>query len=684
MTSGSHPLGSQTQKKGCGHINSLILNNHDTVSIIGGGPAGTFLAAQLLNRARNVGRHLDISIIENRISKGCNSCAGVISPGLYQDLKTCGLEPPPEAICENYSHVWIQGSWKNFPLKVPPGQKLCSVFRGGLPSDRDSKILGFDGFLIKRLMQKGVKIIQGEAADLRISDGRQPVIRVLTKNGPDMDVESDLVCICCGVNLSQTPGLESSTLLDAVKRIDPDFKPPKTRQTFIFEIKTGRDFISKYLEKELYLIVTGSKTLQLEHIALVPKQEHISAALVGESVDSASFPRDTRGVIDAFLSLPQVQSILPGITPENISVSCSCSPRMVTGVSRPIHADRICMSGDILGARLYRDGLYSAFKSAQAMADTVIYRGIDKQNLVNEALKITRSLEKDNQYCKKIFTSMQAALKSGLSSRILYQSFATEMKFRPTGRWPLGDLLWKVASGGAEYKNVTRALLKPAILISLAVGTLKTFRNVITEYFFGLNWGAFGRYPAVIIKDQREKIKQSIQKPLKITLDRSPEMERMYAVKIRASSKTIFAELAKFGEIDSDFLKLRFVDVKRTSGTANQTGSVVTYHLKHTPVAMDIRLSKVVPGKTLLYEPEELFTDRGKLIFDITPTKDGNNRLVIYTAFDYRRGQRIPGKLFFSLFRYLFPDFAHDVVWNHAICTIKAEAEKSDLNSRHI
>jgi hypothetical protein len=209
---------------------------------------------------------------------------------------------------------------------------------------------------------------------------------------------------------------------------------------------------------------------------------------------------------------------------------------------------------------------------------------------------------------------------------------------------------------------------------------MKTLRNIWTEAFFGLEWESYGRYPSVVLKEKRNYIKASISGPLGISLAGQPEMERMYAVKIRASAKTIFRELGRFGEAQGKFLRLRFVDVKRVSGEANREGAVVRYRLSRLPVAMDIRLGKSIEGKTLFYEPSELFTSRGRLLFDITPTRDGNNRLVIYTAFDFKKGRNPVSKLFWKGFKHLFPDYAHDVVWNHAICCIKAEAEKRDRN----
>jgi len=335
------------------------------------------------------------------------------------------------------------------------------------------------------------------------------------------------------------------------------------------------------------------------------------------------------------------------------------------------------MAGDARGARLYRDGLFSAFISARALAQTVIHKGVDKKSLSDGYGWVRRWLKTDNQYGKFVINVLQAVLKFPLLNRILYQTFATEMKFKQRDKWPLGGVLWKVGSGDADYKDVFKALIRGPVFLSILTGVFKTFRNIFTEIFFGLNWEVYGRYPTVIIKEKRDYIKESIAKPLGIKLDASPEMERMYAIKIRASSGRIFKELGKFGDPVSKFLRIRFVDVKRTFGLSNKEGAVVSYSMGMLPVLMNVCLVKRLPGKALLYEPAGFFTEQGKLLFDITPTRDGNNRLVLYTAFDFKKGKSPLGRIFWNLFKQVFPDYAHDVVWNHAICCIKGEAEKN-------
>lgn len=667
----------------------IRLTNGSQVHIIGGGPAGSFFAIQLLQMAKKVGKEISVTIIDKRIVKsprnipwrlkGCNFCAGVISPNLYKEMLDNDVELPEEIICEKFSHIWMHGLWKNFPLKVPPDRKLISVFRGCLPSDRQDGLQGFDHFLISRAVKEGAGLLSGTALNLKYGGSGKLIIQLKASSGVLSEFESDFVCMSTGINYFPGKPLDKNPLFNAFKKINPSFMPPRVRPTFVFEMKPGRVYLKKFLDKELYLIVSGSKQLELEHIALVPKGEYLTVALVGKSIDRAIFPGDADKLIKKFLALPHVQTILPQISPTNTPITCSCNP--FTSVAPAVNPfeDRVAVIGDALGARLYRDGIYSAFVSAKILSQTVVHSGVDKKSLQQAGESIVRWLEKDNQACKTVFNLFHKVLKSDVLSRIVYQTFATEMKFKRMDAWPLGNVLWKIGSGSADYGKIIKELISIPVICSFLIGSIKTFRNILTEHFFDLRWGAYGRYPTVILKDKRAAIKKSIEKPLKIKLGMQPEMERMYAIKIRAKAGAIFNELARFGEPDAGFLKLRFVEVRRTAGYPNQKGSEVTYQLRRTPISMRIRLTRILPNKILFYKPEDLFTENGVLLFDISPTKDGNNRLVIYTAFDYKKGKQLPAKIFFSLFKWVFPEYAHDVVWNHAICALKAAAERQAL-----
>jgi flavin-dependent dehydrogenase len=667
-------------------LEKMRLQHGGKIVVLGGGPAGALFAIHLLRQSQQAGIDITVTIIDKKAVRpssaspcqlrGCNYCAGIISPRLHDALEKSGIALPEQLICEEFSHIWIHGLWKNFPLKLPPGQRMYSLFRGSLPHGRQDKTAGLDDFLLNRAQTRGAAVIAGEVIDIRYAPSKKPYVTVATASKREIGIESDFLAIATGIAPVKDSIPAGNPVFKALRRINPGFTPPEVRPALIFELKPGRAYLKKYMNQEIYFIVSGSKKLSLDHICLVPKGDYLTVALVGDRIDRASFPEDTQKIIDEFLSLSHCRAVLPHITLRNTPVACSCTPFMVTAPAEGGICDRMAVVGDALGSRLYRDGIFSAFVGAEALAKTIIHRGVDQKSLSNGYEDVMQWLKVDSRYAERVIGCIQTVLKSPFLSRILYQTFATEMKHKIREQRPLGQALLDLGSGGTDYAHVYKNLIRIPVLLSILRGAVKTIRNMLTERFFGLSWEDTGRYPTVILKEKRGYFKKTIAKPLGITLDASPEMERMYAIKIRAPARMIFQELGKFGEAGTRFLRLRFLDVTRISGSPNTVGAVVRYRLKRLPIAMDIRLARSIPDRTLLYEPGELFSQNGKLIFDIASTKDGNSRLVIYTAFDFKRGRTAATRLFWKLFKKIFPEYAHDVVWNHAICCIKKDAEK--------
>jgi hypothetical protein len=261
-------------------------------------------------------------------------------------------------------------------------------------------------------------------------------------------------------------------------------------------------------------------------------------------------------------------------------------------------------------------------------------------------------------------------------SRIVYQAFATECKVRDEGRRPLSVVLWKIASGTADYREVLREMCGYGVLRSIFDGAAVTLRNLAFEALFGLKWGEYGRYPTVVLKEKREVVKKDLAAGLGIELGDSPDFERMYVIKIRGSEEEIMEEIAKLGQPSARFVKLRFISIRQVEGVPNQVGSVIRYRVPFVGLGANLRLTKRVGFDTLLYQVDDRLVDHAKLIFNVAPTKDGNRRLAIYTAFDYKRGKGFASRMVWGGVRLLFPGFVHDVVWNHALCTIKEEVER--------
>jgi hypothetical protein len=456
--------------------------------------------------------------------------------------------------------------------------------------------------------------------------------------------------------------------------MNPALVPGKSRKSFIFELDVGEDYLQRNLNREIYFIEYGSKHLALEHTALIPKGRFLTVAMIGKCIDEAVLPQDSQRIVRDFLTLPQVDRILPGIA--SAPLACACAPRMTVTTATSPFGDRFAIIGDAVGSRLNKDGLYSAHATASRLAQTLLHEGIDKQALARGYGKAVKWLVADNRFGRMVFTVSRVAFTMPLVSRIMYQAFATENKVRDERSRPLSVVLWKIASGTADYREVFREMCGYAVLRSILAGAVVTLRNVAFEVLFGLKWGEYGRYPTVVLKEKREVLKEQLASGLGMELGKSPDFERMYVIKIRGSEKEIMEEIANFGQPQARFVKLRFVDIRQVQGVPNQVGSAIRYRIPFVGLGAKLRLTKRVGFETLLYQVDERLVDHAKLIFNVAPTKEGNRRLSIYTAFDYKKGKGFASRMMWKGARLLFPGFVHDVVWNHALCTIKEEVER--------
>ncbi|MGB7548736.1 MAG: FAD/NAD(P)-binding protein [Terracidiphilus sp.] len=669
---------------------STSLVDGDRVAVVGGGPAGSFFAIHLLREARRQGRNLEVVIVEKRgpadvhfddfQCRGCNFCAGLISPRLNEVLDECGLVIPEEIIQGRIDYVWIHGQWKNLRLRVPSDKQMYSVFRGSLPGRRTGRPAGFDGFLLGEAVKEGARIQYGNVREIAYGASGLPVLTLRALTGETVTLEASFVSIATGINAHCGTDYGAEGLFSSVKRMNPSFVPGKTRKALIFELDVGEDFLERNMNREIYFIEYGSKRLALEHTALIPKGRFLTVALIGKCIDGAVLPRDSRKIVHDFLALPQIDSILPGIGAAPLA--CVCAPRMTVATAASPFGDRFALIGDAVGSRLNKDGLYSAHETASQLAQAVLHEGIDRQALARGYGKTVKWLVADNRFGRIVFAVSRAAFTLPVLSRIVYQAFATEYKVHEEPSRPLSVVLWKIASGTADYREVFREMCGYEVLRSVVRGAAVTLRNVAFELFLGVQWGEYGRYPTVVLKEKREALREELGSSLEMELDPSPDFERMYWIKIRGSEEEILTELAKFGQPDARFLKLRIVDMRQTEGMANQVGSVIRYRVPLAELVTELRLTRRVGFETLLYEADEGLVDRGKLIFNVAPTSDGNRRLSIYAAFNYKKGKGLGSRTMWRCARFLFPEFVHDVVWNHALCTIKEDAERKHGHAR--
>lgn len=670
----------------------IPLEDRATILVVGGGPAGAFFAIKMLRRAKGEGRTVELLIVERKREsqacespcdtpprEGCNYCAGGISPRLADILDDMGLTLPEEVLQSRVTSLTVHGDWKNIELPIPKGRRMLSVFRGSRPKHRAARHVNFDSYLLEKAVEEGAKIVTGEVYEVRRSASGKPLVKYRVSEGAltrDKSKEADFVVFAGGVN--QIPGMElgGDRLFGNLGRVLPGMRPPQVRKSLICELGIDED-LAKAIEGEVHFAQYGSKDLKIEMSSLIPKAEAITVVLFGRSVDTAR-PSDNARIVKEFLQLPHIRRLLPAKV--DLSPICMCNPNMTIGAARRPFGDRTALVGDMVVSRLYKDGILSAYLTTSALVDCILYEGVDRESLKRGYWPIIREFRRDVWFGRFVFLLNRITFSNPVLSRILYQAVLTERKTRPPQKRRLALLLWQIASGDDSYGRILISMFHPFTLWRIAMGGfLVTVRNYLTELVFGLEWEGFGRYPTGIPKDVFETKRQEFDDAFdEEHRQRRPDFESMYSIRIRGPREQILRQLGKFGDHDRQYLKPRMVKVHRTSGRANQLGSIVQYDLPFGLLSFSVILECVVDQRRLVYRVRDGFAAGGVLIFDLKKDRKGVFLLSTYVGFSFPRPRNPIKRAAWFAFRLAFPGFVHDVVWNHSLCKLKDLVETEE------
>ena len=659
-----------------------------TVAIIGGGPAGAFFVIHLLKKARAAGKNFKVVVFERRRHasagapcacgshwRGCNYCAGGISPRLHQVLEDLSLQLPEAVVQSRIHSVTIQGFWKNIELEVPDDRQMVSVFRGSRPGWTAGEVQSFDGFLLDQALAAGATLIEGDVVGVQRPDGGKPEITYNLK-GAEKQLQADFVVFAVGVNDSTTSPGGQSPLLQTVERLMPGFERPKTRRTLIFELQSGSE-LPAHLKDSIFFVEYGSKSLPLEMCSLVPKRRCVTVVLVGRCVDEARDPAETRGIMRRFVELPHIRRTLSPLS--DLTAVCACSPSMVVGSARNPFGDRVSAVGDLVTSRLYKDGILSAHQTASALAETLVGGGVDEASLRQGYGPTLNRFARHNRFASLVFLLHRCFFSSSILSRVLYQAVISERKTTPSAQRHLEKILWRIASGDDEYEEIFWSMVHPATVWAVLIGGgIVTLRNYLTELVFGLQWEGFGRFTTGVSLERLEEKRRQFGRLVAeadIRLPADLEFERMYTIKIAAPREMILDQLENFGEGDRSYLHPRFVRIRRVEGTPHEPGCVIQYEILSPRHTFRLRLEKLVGDHLAVYRVLDGFARDGILLFEVERGAEGVCLLSIYVAFCFPKGKSLLGRVFWWMFRLLFPAFVHDVLWNHSLCQLRDVAE---------
>ena len=429
----------------------LRLEDGARVAVIGGGPAGSFFSIFALDMAARAGLDLSVDVYEPRDFRvqgppGCNMCGGIVSESLVQHLAAEGITLPATVIQRGIDSYVLHTDVGEVRIETPMREKrIGAVHRGlGPRGPEGARYESFDAFLLSHAEARGARVIRRRVEGVTLSDG-YPSIPAEDGSG----VRYDLLVVACGVNAA-TPVLPEGLGLDGGR--------PRTTKTAIREYLVGRPVIRKTLGDSMHVFLLNLP--RLEFAAFIPKGEYVSLCLLGEEID--------RSLLDSFLGSSEVAACMPPDW-QGEKHACKCAPKMNVGWSGRPYGQRVVLIGDAGVARLYKDGIGSAYRTAKAAASTVVFEGVSKEDFRLRYWPACRSIMVDNALGRLVFLVVGQVQKRRFARRALLDLVAHE-QCDQGGSARMSTVLWDTFTGSAPYREILLRALHPGLMLRLLLG----------------------------------------------------------------------------------------------------------------------------------------------------------------------------------------------------------------------
>jgi flavin-dependent dehydrogenase len=301
-------------------------------------------------------------------------------------------------------------------------------------------MVGFDQHLLQEAIRLGATLQPHMVTSVDFSPGKP---KLYLADG--RSEQYDLLVIASGLN---------SALLGLVQQTGCGFVRPVAAKSFVAEFKLGADAVERHLGNSMHVFLLDLPHLQFA--ALIPKGDFVTLVMLGDTVDE--------DLVNAFLSAEEVRRCFPDQhPPQNI---CQCFPRLSVSHARKPYADRLVFVGDSGVARLYKDGIGSAYRTAKAAANCVALYGCSATNFERHYWPACRKIVIDNLLGKFIFGVCHLIQKLPFARRAVLRMTEQEQN-DPELTQHMSSVLWDVFTGSAPYKEVFLRTLHPVFICRL-------------------------------------------------------------------------------------------------------------------------------------------------------------------------------------------------------------------------
>ena len=149
---------------------------------------------------------------------------------------------------------------------------------------------------------------------------------------------------------------------------------------------------------------------------------------------------------------------------------------MAVGPARGYYADRLAVIGDAAVSRLYKDGIGTAFLTAEAAARTAVERGVAAADFAIGYRPVCRRIARDNLYGHLLFrlwagTRRRPFLLSG------WRRAVEAERSRPPEAHLFTRVLWGMFTGDETYRDIFWLTLSGPALWRLGGSALAEWRQ---------------------------------------------------------------------------------------------------------------------------------------------------------------------------------------------------------------
>jgi hypothetical protein len=173
--------------------------------------------------------------------------------------------------------------------------------------------------------------------------------------------------------------------------------------------------------------------------ALIPKGRYANLSLLGHRLPSDA--------VNQFLNAHGLKVLIPEVT----TLLCGCTPSVAVSTAKGFFADRLVVVGDAAVTRLYKDGIGSAFITAEAAARTAILRGVSRQDFSVGYQPVCLRIATDNSYGRLLFRLWSLTYHTPLLRKVWTQTVINEVN-QLVDNHIHTRVLWGIFTGDESYR----------------------------------------------------------------------------------------------------------------------------------------------------------------------------------------------------------------------------------------